>query len=247
MSQEFPSDVVQAIKDSVKTEVITIDGRQFATRPVFDPPELPDEPLPGTVQLHTLTGLVQFVQGFPEDGQIGFIQVLNHQTVYVWGKVTGHKKVRPLYAVAAVPDAIRRHSFKFGSYLSVEDFIIGIQTGFAPTGDRAALLALVGNLKDESVRTLADDGVTQTVTARQGVSLVGEVKVPNPVSLAPYRTFAEVDQPLTAFILRVQRGKEGGLPTVGLFETNDGQWEIGAIQKIQDFIEDEITDIPVIA
>ena len=46
--------------------------------------------------------------------------------------------------------------------------------------DRAKLLALTGNVVDESVKTYGDDGVSQQATVKSGVTSVASVKVPNP-------------------------------------------------------------------
>lgn len=55
---------------------------------------------------------------------------------------------------------------------------------------------------EKSVRT-NDNGVTQTVEARQGVSLNAMVDVKPRVMLRPFRTFLEVEQPESEFLLRV--------------------------------------------
>ena len=114
--------------------------------------------------------------------------------------------------------------------------MIALQVLFEQTEDAAALLALVGNIKDEKVATHDDDGVTQTVTARQGVVLAQNVKAPNPVTLRPYRTFREVEQPASKFVFRMQAGKEGAKPLCALFEADGGRWKLEAVQGIAAFL-----------
>jgi hypothetical protein len=105
----------------------------------------------------------------------------------------------------------------------------------------------VGNIKEENVRQTGDDGVTQTVTAKSGIARVEDVSVPNPVHLAPFRTFREVSQPLSPFVLRMKQGREGGLPTVALFEADGGKWKLDAIQFIRDYLAGKIETVPIIA
>jgi hypothetical protein len=62
----------------------------------------------------------------------------------------------------------------------------------------------------------------------------GEVK--NPVMLQPYRTFREVGQPQSEFLVRLQSGEK--LPTVAVFEADGGSWQVEAIQKIVRFLRD---------
>lgn len=71
--------------------------------------------------------------------------------------------------------------------------------------------------------------------------------MPNPVYLAPYRTFREVTQPLSPFVLRMKQGREGGLPTVALFEADGGKWKLDAIAFIRDFLREKIETVPIIA
>jgi hypothetical protein len=87
--------------------------------------------------------------------------------------------------------------------------------------DRDIMLKVVGNIKEETVNTIGDDGVSQAVVAKMGVATVANVKVPNPVVLKPYRTFVEVDQPESEFIFRMQSG-----PRCALFEATaaNGNW-----------------------
>ena len=66
--------------------------------------------------------------------------------------------------------------------------------------------------KDSGVTT-RDNGVSQEVEARQGVSLKALVQVKPRVALRPFRTFLEVEQPVGEFLLRLD--DDGN---VGLFE-----------------------------
>ena len=51
--------------------------------------------------------------------------------------------------------------------------------------------------------TTRDNGVSQEVEARQGVSLKALVQVKPRVALRPFRTFLEVEQPVSEFLLRL--------------------------------------------
>lgn len=238
----IPSDAVEAIQAGVKTETIRTDNREFLTREVFLPPA---EPLPKAIEVHTLSGFIEFVEHFAERNKLDLIQVCDHSIVQALGNISGLHQRRAVYAQATL---LGQNKFRFNQYLTPEDFIIGVQTGFASSDMKDRLLALVGNLKDEKVRNIADDGITQMVTVKAGISLVAEQPVPNPVALAPYRTFPEIIQPSSLFVLRVQGGKEGQLPTIGLFETCDGQWQLRAIKDIQNYFDEHLDkDIPVIA
>ena len=108
------------------------------------------------------------------------------------------------------------------------------------------ILAFIASIKEVSDRTSADDGISQAVTAKTGVALVAEVKVPNPVTLRPYRTFLEVDQPAISCVFRLRQG-----PMLSLHEADGGLWRLEAIQSIKTYLEKAMEglgqDIPVIA
>lgn len=135
-----------------------------------------------------------------------------------------------------------------GTFKSLEEFNLGLQVRFADADDRKRIVALLSNVKNEKVQTAMDDGVTQTVTARAGVALVSEVAVPNPVLLCPYRTFRDVIQPSSLFVLRVNQGRAGGLPEAGLFEADGGAWKLTAIERVKNWLVDALPkDVAVLA
>ena len=103
----------------------------------------------------------------------------------------------------------------------------------------------MSSIKDETVRISGDDGFTQTVTARAGVALVEEVKVPNPVTLRPYRTFMEVEQPPSSFVLRLRSGDKS--PNVSLHEADGGQWKLEAIRAIKAFLAEQLPEMLIVA
>lgn len=80
-----------------------------------------------------------------------------------------------------------------------------------------------------------DDGVTQKVTTRSGVSLSRTSKVPNPITLRPFRTFSEVEQPESAFVFRI-KAEESGVKAA-LFAADVEAWRHDAILKIRDYFQ----------
>jgi len=70
-----------------------------------------------------------------------------------------------------------------------------------------------------------------------GVASVSEVRVPNPVSMKPYRTFVEVDQPESNFIFRMREGMQAAL-----FEADGGAWKNVAMNNIKKYFDDNLDD-----
>lgn len=115
--------------------------------------------------------------------------------------------------------------------------IIEIRSKFSPNVDVDYLLDLLSRINKENGVTTSDNGVSQTVEARTGVSLKQMVNVRPRVTLAPYRTFLEVQQPASEFLL--QLNDEGD---VGLFEADGGMWKLEAKKNILDYFEDTLFD-----
>lgn len=65
--------------------------------------------------------------------------------------------------------------------------------------------------------------------------------MPNPVYLAPYRTFAEIEQPVSKFVFRMESG-----PKAALFEADGGAWKNEAILKIKEYLQKELSGIKTV-
>lgn len=173
------------------------------------------------------------------------VHVVSPTRVDVLGPLDARARQREAYLTATVSDLL--HTF-LGTFMALSDFLVGLQVRFVDGDDRAKVLGLLSTVKDETVKTALDDGMTQVVEARAGVALVRDVPVPNPVTLTGFRTFRDVVHPSSLFILRVQAGKPGGLPTVALFEADGGAWQLQAIARVRDWLKEALPkDVAILA
>lgn len=118
-----------------------------------------------------------------------------------------------------------------------EAAIIELRSRFAPGPGVDYLLDLLSRISKDNGVTTSDNGVSQTVEARQGVSLKTMVAVKPRVALRPYRTFLEVEQPESEFLLRLD---DNG--NVGLFEADGGMWRQTAKASILAYFEARLSD-----
>lgn len=93
-------------------------------------------------------------------------------------------------------------------------------------------------MSDENTVSTNDNGVTQTVTARQGVALNAVVNVRPRIKLQPFRTFLEVAQPESEFLLRVDSEKG-----IAFFEADGGIWRLEAKRNIAEYFERGLKDL----
>jgi hypothetical protein len=244
---ELSDKALTAIQDAVRVEILTDKaGNEYSTKSIsrLEPPKLP---APGLFELSTLTGLADFCENHkekkgPKDPAV--ICISGPSLVCLYSEPFGPQCQRTLFVKASF-GALLGESFRFGQFYEQEEFVISLQSLFEPTPPRAEVLKVIGTIKENQVREFSDDGVTQSVSAKAGIALVSEIAVPNPVILRPYRTFREIGQPESPFILRVKQGK-GEKPMCALFEADGGRWKLDAMLAIKEYLEDHTT-LPVIA
>jgi hypothetical protein len=165
-------------------------------------------------------------------------QVMTHESVALFSKASDTWSRRTFFARADLP---KLKGFPFGTFIDRESFVIALQSLFTATPDRDYLLTLASNLTSERVRVDEDDGVSQTVTLSAGVTLKTDpTAVKSRVTLAPYRTFREVEQPASEFVFRLRSGKDEDPPTLALFEADGGTWMLAAMKSIGEFLRGKL-------
>lgn len=232
-----------------------IDGRQYSTttlHPVM-------APTAEFLELHSLTGLVDYLRSgsdiscrvpdgtvIKEESKI-FIHVLGPGTVYLYGALDSVWHQRECFLKVSLID----NSFRFGQWHEIEDFIVEVQSKFEVDETVKIILGALSKIDDEAKKTLEDNGVSQKVMIRTGITTLAWGDIPNPIILKPYRTFAEVEQPSCKFVLRLrsatQRETDQGKPKVALFDAGGNLWQMEAIQAIKNWLHEQLPDIAIMA
>ena len=240
--------VVKAIQGSVKTEIINdVVGNQYSTRPVHLLPEIPVKKPRAAMIVHTLTGGLDFLHHYNREecstAYPEMIHIVDYNRVDVLSRLIDDTE-RAGFITAQLPLIIDPKKFDFGVWYDQETMVIALQTLFVPTEEIKTLLKVIGNVKDERVANLSDDGFSQTVAARSGIASVAEVELPNPVKLRHYRTFLEIDQPESLFVVRARQGKP--LPEFSIHLADAGLWKLMAIQSIKEYFKAQGIELPII-
>jgi hypothetical protein len=201
---------------------------------------------PVTLDVSTLDAVVQAYVGFGEDDMPCMVQVVSPAEVRLIDPSVGEEKQQFIYvrAKAQTPE------LSLGRYLPMDQFIIQLQTLFGVTEDRRRVLQFVGGMTAGLAAEIADDGVSQSVTTRKGLTRAGEpVKFDNPVLLEPFRTFSEVEQPISAFVLRLQQQKSGEeySANAALIEADGGAWRREAIASIGAWLRERLPEATILA
>ena len=228
---------IEKILSLSEPHVLEIGGETYTDK---DLNRIPHERTARPLEVHTMTAILNYITTGCDELEDNIdrkfvIHVADHEHVYLYHELNADKARECLLECSVSPK-----TFPFGRWLDVESFIIAMQAHFVQSYNVDALVKLVGNIVDENSVTTADDGMSQKVTARSGISLVKQVEVPNPISLAPYRTFNEIEQPESNFVFRVRKGETG--VEAALF-TADGNALINdAIICIRDYLAAELPE-----
>lgn len=219
-----------------KKEVFEIDGKKFT----YDKPfKICEDTIDRSLKIRTLQGIVDYLEALPDPihhaDMILHIEDFNKVSLITNLNKDLNRNVI-LESNAVTP------FLKLNDFLTQESFLIMLQSCFVDNEDKLKILKVVGTMRDTTVKEFGDDGISQSVVAKVNIGRVADVKIPNPCILKPYRTFQEIDQPESKFILRM---KEGG--QVGLFEADGGAWKNQAVKNIRDWFNDERIDITYIS
>jgi len=239
-------EMIEKIEQMAKPELIELSERPYTTRPVF--PVLEPKVIP--LDINTLTGVVDYiatmkrleadymseVPGFEYERKI--IHIKSHDSVDVVTDIYGAFSERQ----TLIKSKCILKQFKFGQWYDLESFIIAIQTFFIQDDTTAAMLRITGNLAAGTSVEHLDDGITQQVKAKTGIARVENVSLPNPVTLRPYRTFLEIDQPPGLFVFRMRQTQTQGIECA-IFEADCGMWQLTAIQSIYEWLKERVNDV----
>lgn len=185
------------------------------------------------IRINTLSGLVNYVKSNIERvNEKMILHIEDEISLNLMGtlEIDGRRELLAT-ASAIVP------RFRFNDFMEMEEFNIALQSKFVINEDRQKLLRIVGNVAEENVTTTGDDGVSQAVVVNKGVASKSDELVPNPVVLAPYRTFLEVEQPESQFIFRMKDGPRGAI-----FEADGGAWRNQAIVNIREYLKEQLSE-----
>lgn len=194
-------------------------------------------PMADSISMSTLTSLVDYIKGNIDTmAERMIVQVNSPTEVFLFSQLNEERDREYLVKVSAqVP------GFSYEKFIDHETFCINVQAKFMndPDTDKELILRFAGTVEQGSVAEYGDKGVSQKATIRTGIASKSDALVPNPVRLRPYRTFMEVEQPVSEFIFRM--ADERGI-TCALFEADGGAWKNAAMQNIRNYLEFELAD-----
>jgi len=202
-------------------------------------------PEPKVIVVNSLVGILDFLRQYQPDEFIvnpAIIHAVSYNEVSVRSKLLKSGQ-RITFCTAKCNDVLES-TFQSGKFYTQEQMVITLQSLFVRTPNVEAVLKVIGKMTDVTSRDFNDDGFSQGVAVKSGIASTVEVKLPNPVSLQPFRTFLEVDQPESIFIARTQKTNTG--PEFSLFQADGGLWKLKAVESIKDFFKKHEVELQII-
>lgn len=223
--------MIDKIVSLKENKVYEIGGQNYSDNPLNRIPPHVDRPK--AISVSGLDGICKLIRTeMQKVGSIIMVHAADYNKVEVMTTYLEDFSRNTLYyATAEVP------GFR-GGWREQEEALIQLRSLFIPNDGTKYLLDLLSRISDESSITSRDNGVTQQVEARQGISLSAMVEVKPRVNLQPFRTFLEVPQPESEFLLRVDKDRG-----IGFFEADGGIWKLEAKHNIAKYFERELEDL----
>lgn len=236
MLKEF----VQHIQETAKPQIVEIGGVTYIVNQDGNIKEVfPRAVLPDTLPLNSLDALVQLVKTeFPyrleEDRTALYITIPDHLTVRCFGHPDyDQRAVRPVYYEANATDV---PGWDERVQLPFEEMQIALRTRFQETADTPYIQKLLTEISTGAKITFNDNGVATTVVTKKGIDLQNNETIRPIITLRPYRTFQEIDQPESVFLIRInERG-------ISFIEADGGMWKLKARETIKAFLEDKLAN-----
>lgn len=232
------ADFVDKIVEVAKPEISMISGRSYSTKPLYRVEEVVD--MPKLVELSSLDGVVKIIkQDCAELPSPLFVQVEAADYVKVFSDFAPPELSDIQFKRFPVCSArFADTSIDSDRTMDYETAMIALRSRFIPNEGTAYLLGLLSSITTEHSAKSEDNGMTQSVTVKAGVALKERVEVRPRVKLQPFRTFFEVEQPESEFLIRILPEEQ-----IRILQADGGMWKMTAKRNIKEYFENELSDL----
>ncbi len=230
---------IEKILELAGPKTLVINGRHYDDN---------HDPIPApridSLVLETLSSLVSYAHsdlakhvGIASSNHLR-VHIKSHDTVRLItdANVDGARQVPAFASTTFEP-------YPFDQWVSSEDFMLYLKTKFVETPDLEFICKLISTIKLSKEDEIKDNGVSQTVSCKSGVHLVQDKPIPKTVTLRPYRTFMEIEQPASEFILRV---RDSGGAQFKLVDADADMWKLVAKASILEHLAELKLGVPVL-
>lgn len=185
-------------------------------------------------QLTSLEALVQFVKEealkrYPKV----YITVPDHLTVKCFTGLNDDLRKNREYLYKAVAQDVPGWESKVS--LGFEEALIALRTRFQHATDTEYALRLLSNITTGGKVTYNDNGVATSIVTKRGIDLQNNETIRPIIKLRPYRTFQEVEQPESDFLIRLNERN------ITFLEADGGMWKLAARNTVKQYLVDALS------
>ena len=92
-------------------------------------------------------------------------------------------------------------------------------------------MKLLSDITTGSKVTYNDNGIATSVVTKKGIDLQSNASIRPIIKLRPYRTFQEVEQPESQFLIRINERN------ISFIEAYGGMWKLSARNTVKKYLE----------
>ena len=224
--------MIEKIADMATPFIHEVDGSVYSSKEMIFVQD--KKPMPKCIELTGLDSVCKMVRN--EADHVGlqiFIQVKDYRNVSVFTSLDSDEDRLYLYKCAADTPVVTTDRF-----MDYGKAVIELRSLYIPNDGTDYLLQLLSSISNESRVTSSDNGVTQRIEATNGIALSSMVTVKPRVTLQPFRTFIEVAQPASEFLLRINERGE-----IGFYQADGGVWKLEATRNVAAYFEEKLQDL----
>lgn len=241
------------IRNNMSPQLHNIEGIMLSDKPLQRIKDIERFP---SVSFTTLTGLVDYLKSGIDVpnlfiGHI-FVSVVSPTRIEVYsdaGEANFHERSTIAVVDAVVPKV------RIGEWLEQSSFCILLRSCFVDMQNgqeelvadtnREALISVASNIVSGTIAEYQDTGISQKATLKTGIQESEDKLLPEKVTLRPYRTFLEVEQPKSEFIFRAQDSRNSGVQ-LALYEADGGRWKMDAMKAVKEYLEEQLRELQYI-
>lgn len=233
----FNAEAIQEIKRGAISEVVTIRGHEFhRTAEEISAVEYPKET---GIDVYSLTQLVSYIESYENKANGLLVNINNHQSVQVLSAKKNKNLSHDVIAKANFKGIF--DEFQCNTRHSQEEFIVQLQSRFVRDSESETLLNLVSKISGGKTTENYDNGISQEVTVKAGVTLVERLSVKPIWNLKPFKTFPEIEPVAIPYVLRLhQRSEE--IPQFAMYEADGGLWKIKTTEAIKKWLVESLSN-----
>lgn len=227
---------IEKIQELCAPHLFQVDGHSYLADDSGEYTEIkPELEMVSEINLSSLDALVKFVNTEAAPCHNGvYITIPDHKTVKCFTHPNGDLRMNREYLYTANATDVPGWSEKVT--LSFEEALIALRTRFQPTTDTDYALRLLSNITTGGKVTYNDNGVATSIVTKKGIDLQGNETIKPIIKLRPYRTFQEVDQPESQFLIRIsERG-------ITFIEADGGMWKLEARNTVKKYLSEALKD-----